>query len=201
MRGNPRTDLSRALSKTLRHAARSQGIPQDLEGWCRIDDLLARNPYKSKEVTREAILDVVANDKKKRYELSDDSQEIRACQGHSVNVDVGLKALDDVPPTLVHGTTQEAWQKIRTEGLSKMSRLHIHLASGLPGDDGVISGMRPSSPVRIFIDGVKLRSEGIDLFKASNGAILCPGDTRGLIKPEYFSRVELHENGQWIKIA
>lgn len=36
-----------------------------------------------------------------------------------------------------------------------MKRQHIHLAEGLPGSDGVISGMRSSSSIFIYIDIVK----------------------------------------------
>lgn len=199
VRSDPRTELSRALSKTLRHAAKSQGIPQDNEGWCFIEDLLSRNPYKSRGTTYEGILEVIANDQKKRYELSEDGQKIRACQGHSVKFDVGLVELNEAPNVLIHGTSQEAWNNIRSQGLSRMKRLHIHLASGLPGENGVISGMRPSSPVRIYIDGAKLLSAGISLYKASNGAILCPGDGSGLIGPEYFSHVEIRKDNEWVR--
>ena len=58
-------------------------------------------------------------------------------------VDLELKSVlsvDDIPTKVaVHGTTRDAWQSIRTQGLSKMNRNHIHLAQGVPGT-GIISG-------------------------------------------------------------
>jgi 2'-phosphotransferase len=40
-------------------------------------------------------------------------------------------------------------------GLNKMARNHVHLAAGLPGKDGVISGMRSSCQVVIELNMVK----------------------------------------------
>ena len=70
--------------------------------------------------------------------------------------------LSDDVPVVVHGTYRRAWESIRHEvegmcwplqlsyadrlhsclmqGLSRMKRMHIHFAAGLPGDSGVISG-------------------------------------------------------------
>ncbi|EDR03014.1 uncharacterized protein LACBIDRAFT_307873 [Laccaria bicolor S238N-H82] len=36
--------------------------------------------------------------------------------------------------------TLAAWEYISKQGLSKMKQNHIHLAQGLPGHNGVISG-------------------------------------------------------------
>uniref|UniRef100_A0A8D1YVZ7 tRNA phosphotransferase 1 n=1 Tax=Sus scrofa TaxID=9823 RepID=A0A8D1YVZ7_PIG len=54
---------------------------------------------------------------------------------------------------LVHGTFWRHWPSILLKGLSRQGRTHIHLAPGLPGDPGVISGMRPNCEVAVFING------------------------------------------------
>ena len=55
---------------------------------------------------------------------------------------------DDVTK-VIHGTDFKSWNDIQSSGgLSRMKRNHIHFAAGEPGDDGVISGMRSSCPVR-----------------------------------------------------
>lgn len=42
---------------------------------------------------------------------------------------------------IVHGTTRTNFDLIvKSKGLSRMNRNHIHFAIGLPGDDCVISG-------------------------------------------------------------
>jgi 2'-phosphotransferase len=44
-------------------------------------------------------------------------------------------------PVVIHGTYFEPWATIKNDGLSRMSRNHIHFASGIFGDNAVISGM------------------------------------------------------------
>ena len=142
---SPEEALSRALSRTLRHVARQQGIPQDDAGWCKIADILAKPPYTNMDVaTEENILRAVDDNKKKRYELNADKTAIRAVQGHSVAVDVDMAPVtrDTLPPVLVHGTNAAAWPLIREHGLNRMKRLHVHLAPGLPGRDGAQTGPR-----------------------------------------------------------
>lgn len=187
----PEEALSRALAKTLRHAAKSQGIAQDANGWCRVDDLLAHAPYTTMKATPELISSVVESDKKGRYEFNEDSSLIRAVQGHSVEVDVGLEPLvspADLPSMLVHGTYRNVWPSIQQKGLDKMKRQYIHMASKLPGDEGVISGMRQKSEVYIYIDGPRALAEGVPLFRSKNGVILSPG-INGVIPPHLFLNV------------
>lgn len=59
--------------------------------------------------------------------------------------------LTDIGDVLVHVTAI----KIGQQGLSKMNRNHIHMAHGLPGEDGVISGMRQRCDLYIHIDTAK----------------------------------------------
>jgi len=76
-----------------------------------------------------------------------------------------------------------------------MSRTHIHLAQGLPGDSGVISGMRRSAQVLVYIDIRKAQQLGCRFFVSSNGVILTEGiGPRGIIPTEAFERVEDREN-------
>lgn len=55
-------------------------------------------------------------------------------------------------PEVIHGTYLKFWNSIRLFGLSRMKRRHIHLAAGKPGETGIISGMRSSADVLIYID-------------------------------------------------
>lgn len=92
-------------------------------------------------------------------------------------------------PHVIHGTYKRSWFKIKTEGLKRMKRTHIHFATGLPSDKGVISGMRSDVDVLIFIDVTRALQSGIKFYQSSNGVVLSPGDERGVIKPKYFLRV------------
>lgn len=69
-----------------------------------------------------------------------------------------------------------------------MSRNHIHFAPGLPQEDGVISGMRKSCDVYIYIDMVQAIKDGIDFYISSNNVILTEG-IKGVLPPKYFKKV------------
>ncbi|KAI6044443.1 KptA family-domain-containing protein, partial [Pisolithus marmoratus] len=89
----------------------------------------------------------------------------------------------------VHGTTRKAWEVIATQGLSRMKRNHVHLAQGVPGS-GILSGMRNSSQVLIFIDVQKAIDAGIEFYLSKNGVVLTEGDANGFLGPQFFQRVE-----------
>lgn len=126
---------------------------------------------------------------------------IRANQGHSIpGIDPDQLLARLTPeelagtPVVVHGTYADAWEKhIRTEGLRRMERNHIHFASGTPpkgrgGQDAVISGMRKSCQVHIFIDAGKCARDGIDFYRSDNGVLLTSG-IDGTLPTKYFSHV------------
>ncbi|KAK9462009.1 phosphotransferase KptA/Tpt1 [Lipomyces oligophaga] len=186
--------LSKSLSYILRHGAVKEHIKISSDGYVSVTELLSHPRFKS--VTFDDIKRVVDSNDKNRYRLDcrgEDVWYIRANQGHSINVDEQrlLTAVTDAVqvPIAVHGTSIKAWESIRQSGLSKMKRNHIHLASGLPGDDGVISGMRNKSQVYIYVDVARAMQDGIRFYKSDNGVILTSGDTDGLLLPTYFSKV------------
>lgn len=64
---------------------------------------------------------------------------IRATQGHSIAISsegllTPITGNDpDLPDTVVHGTTHQAWPLIlKSGGLKRMKRNHVHFAAGLP---------------------------------------------------------------------
>jgi len=126
---------------------------------------------------------------------------IRANQGHSITLidpELLLKKLspDELRslPCIVHGTYPEAWESIKKEqvgGLKKMNRTHMHFASGLPTDDGVISGMRKNCTIYIFLDASKCAAgDRIDFYTSDNGVILTDGiSSSGVLPIYYFSHV------------
>lgn len=172
------------------------------DGYVRVQDLLALP--RLKELTFEKLQQIVADDAKQRYNLifeeggssSAHGWWIRANQGHSMKeVEVDYEPLTSASqiPMAVHGTNRTAWEKISQTGLSKMNRTHIHMAQGVPGS-GVISGMRNSADILIYIDLQKALDEGIKFFISANGVVLSAGDEHGFIPSRYFSRVE-NRNG------
>lgn len=51
-----------------------------------------------------------------------------------------LTGSPNCPAEAIHGSYLRNWTSIQQHGLSRMKRTHIHLAPGLPEEDGVISG-------------------------------------------------------------
>jgi 2'-phosphotransferase len=198
---SPDVKLSKALSQTLRHGAEKQGIKISPDGFIQVTDLLSHSKFKN--ATFADIQRVVATNDKNRFSLVKSDQWavetdpsgwlIRANQGHSLLVEVELRPLlqaSDFPKNVIHGTTLKAWQEIKQKGISKMGRLHIHLASGKPDENHVISGVRSFSTVFIYIDVEAALAANIPFFESANGVILSPGDQDGFIPKECFLKVE-----------
>jgi len=177
--------ISKFLSYILRHGAEKEGFQISSGGYVRVADLLASRNLASKRVTFEEIQYVVETNEKKRYSLAQFEGQwfIRATQGHSlqtVDSDNLLRKMtfDDLPryPTVVHGTTKEAYHLIKKSNcLKTMGRNHIHFALGLPGSSGVVSGMRNRSNVLLFLDARKCLIDRIPLYISENSVVLCPG--------------------------
>ncbi|XP_063046740.1 tRNA 2'-phosphotransferase 1 [Engraulis encrasicolus] len=193
--GTPDVRLSKSLSYVLRHGAMKMGLQISSDGFLYVDDLLAHPQFGSFSVAD--VERVVASNDKQRFKLrnhpEDGRLQIRANQGHSLQVaDLELRALrpdaPDCPPEGIHGSYMKHWPSIRTQGLNRMGRTHIHLAPGLPGEGGVISGMRKNCDMAIYINVPKALSAGIPFFWSENGVLLTPGDSEGKLAPCYFSR-------------
>ncbi|CAG5990237.1 unnamed protein product [Menidia menidia] len=198
-----RTETSFCLNPCLMHyvIGRTRWVlkwvqlPYPADGFLFVDDLLA-NPQFSK-YTLEDVQRVVATNDKQRFKLRSHPEngrlQIRANQGHSLQVrDLALKPVlsgsPDVPAEAVHGSYLRNWRSIQQQGLSRMKRTHIHLAPGLPGEDGVISGMRKNCDLALFIDVPKALADGIEFFWSDNGVLLTAGDAEGKLLPKYFIR-------------
>ncbi|KAG1898567.1 KptA family-domain-containing protein [Suillus fuscotomentosus] len=202
LRGHPRDDprvrVSKSLSWLLRHGAKNAGLDMRDDGYAKVSDVLSNPMFR--DINFSQLQEIVDKDQKQRFHLlaeprSSDSPSdiwwIRANQGHSlqtVTLDMQpiTSALD--VPMAVHGTTLSAWELIATQGLSKMKRNHIHLAQGIPGDN-VMSGMRNSSQILIFVDLQKALDAGVLFYLSANGVVLTEGN-EGFLSPTYFQRVE-----------
>lgn len=160
------------------------------DGYVRVADILAHPKYKG--FTEEQIRAVVRDNDKQRYALAEEDGVtwIRANQGHSLPVQeleltpiTSAQGLD----TVIHGTFMSAWPSIKREGLSCMGRNHIHCAPGMPGESGVISGMRRSCEVFIFIDIAKALADGVKFYRSANSVILTEGKD-GTLPVTYFAK-------------
>ncbi|XP_072031619.1 tRNA 2'-phosphotransferase 1-like [Amphiura filiformis] len=193
--------LSKKLTYVLRHQAVALGFEIDSGGYINVKDLLAHKIFKG--YTLDDIKHVAASNDKQRFSLRNNTStwllQICANQGHSFELpDLELTPITDAAgyPTIIHGTYFKPWDVIQkrysvltSQGLKRMKRTHIHFAQGEPGEDGVISGMRASCQVMIFLNLQKALQDGLHFFLSKNGVVLSPGDANGIIHPKYFSQV------------
>jgi len=197
--------LSRALSWALRHGAPELGLQMSSDGYVLLSQLLeCPHPRFNGKWTEQDVRAVVETNDKQRYKLESrivgDDEEvlyIRANQGHSISGIDPHQLLTPIPSeelsilTIVHGTFLDKWENyIRKGGLSRMTRNHIHFASGLPQDKQVISGMRKSCDVYIYVDGEMCAKQGIQFFRSDNGVLLTAGvDDEGILPVSFLSQV------------
>lgn len=150
------TNLSKFVSYILRHNPDEIGVSLNEQGWTNIEEFIKKSQSKYK-FDLDDLKQVVANNNKKRFEISGDGQSIRAQQGHSVEVD--LKLPDVKPPKeLYHGTATRFLDNIKKEGLKPMSRHDVHLSYNQKTAEKV--GQRHGKVIVLVIDTEKMFEDG-----------------------------------------
>ena len=119
---------SKFLSLVLRHRPEVIGIELDAEGWVDVEKLLAACAKHGRAISREQLDAAVRTNDKQRFAYSADGNRIRANQGHSLPIDLGLVP-EEPPELLYHGTVPQFLEAIRREGLIKGKRHHVHLSA------------------------------------------------------------------------
>jgi putative RNA 2'-phosphotransferase len=163
------TSISKFLSLVLRHEPDRIGLTVDPAGWASVDELLRKAGAAGKCITRELLQQVVDTSDKKRFALSEDGIRIRANQGHSIAVELGL--VPTAPPdVLYHGTATRFLESILRSGLDKRARHHVHLTADL--DVARKVGQRYGTVVLLDVDAKRMRSDGHAFFRSDNGVWL-----------------------------
>jgi putative RNA 2'-phosphotransferase len=160
---------SKFLSLVLRHDPARIGISLDSAGWTDVDALLAACAAHGHPLTRGQLDHLVASSDKQRFALSADGTRIRANQGHSVSVELGL-APQQPPARLHHGTVAAALAGIRAEGLQKRARHHVHLSADLPTAKRV--GSRRGAPLLLTVRADEMVAAGLLFYRSENGVWL-----------------------------
>lgn len=176
-----RTRLSKFLSGALRHFPGDAGVSLDDAGWTRFDDLVAAATEKYEWATRDRVAATVAVDPKGRFER--DGDRVRAAYGHSVSVDLDAEPTP-VPDRLYHGTTPDAADAIREEGLKPMGRQSVHLSETVDAARSV-GRRRAADPVVFAVDAARLRADGREVTK--RGAETYTTDR---VPPEYIDPLD-----------
>ena len=156
------------MSLALRHDPDRFGLVLDAAGWVLIDDFLA-----ALRIDRTALDAVVAGNDKQRFAVQrgpDGAERIRANQGHSVPVDLGL--VPQVPPRhLYHGTSAAAIESIRATGLHRGGRHHVHLSAD--ADTARRVGARRGGIVVVLtVDAAAMARDGHLFYCSANGVWL-----------------------------
>jgi putative RNA 2'-phosphotransferase len=166
---DPVLRASKFLSLLLRHAPETIGLELDEHGWASLDDLSRLTAGSATPLTVELIELVVRISDKQRFRISEDGLRVRANQGHSLDVDVELR--ESTPPdVLYHGTALAFLPSIRTDGLVRGARQHVHLSA-----DAITArrvGARHGAPVVLEIMAKEMATAGATFFLSENGVWL-----------------------------
>ena len=161
--------ISKFLSLVLRHKPETIGLQLDHDGWASIVDLLRAANSNGRRLDEEVLLRVVHENDKQRFAISADGTRIRANQGHSIEVNLGLEP--QVPPELLyHGTVERFLASIRQQGLIPGSRQYVHLSSDAQTAETV--GRRRGKPIVLVIQALEMHETGHAFYRAENGVWL-----------------------------
>lgn len=166
-----REKVSKFLSFVLRHKPDAIGLELDPNGWAIIDDLIKKENASGETINldRALVQEVVQTSDKKRFIVSDDGKNIRANQGHSVNVDLQLMPVTP-PEFLYHGTATRFLDIILQEGLKAQQRQYVHLSTDIETATAV--GQRYGKPVILKIKALLMHEQGFTFYRSENGVWL-----------------------------
>ena len=160
--------ISKRMSKALRHDPARAGITLDDGGWVPVAELLA-----ALGIDRAALDEVVAGNDKQRFAVAvgdDGVERIRANQGHSVPVELGLDPADP-PELLFHGTSANVLDSIRATGLNRGGRHHVHLSPDT-GTARRVGARRGGAIVILTVLAGEMGRAGHAFYRSDNGVWL-----------------------------
>lgn len=162
-------NVSRMLSKYLRHCPQDIGLTLMEGGWVYVSDLIEACKKHGFPFTKETLQLIVENNDKKRFSFDSTGDKIRANQGHSVDVDLQLE--EKVPPVILyHGTAKSSVPSILKDGLKKCNRHHVHLSSNR--ETAMKVGSRHGSPICLEINSGQMYNENYKFYQSENGVWL-----------------------------
>ncbi|MFF0201005.1 RNA 2'-phosphotransferase [Streptomyces sp. NPDC005017] len=169
--------VSKYLSRHLRHQPERIGLTLDDGGWVEIETLMTAAAGHGFPFSREELDHVVAANDKKRFAV--EGTRIRASQGHSVDVDLGLPPATP-PPYLYHGTVARSLDAIRAEGLRPMNRHDVHLS--VDRETATRVGARRGRPVVLTVDAGAMHRDGHVFHVSANGVWLTQAVPPGYLR-------------------
>lgn len=168
---------SKLLSRILRHDPAAFGITLDPAGWVSVDTLLIALREHGHRLSRQELARLVAASDKQRFALDPATDRIRAQQGHSVAVDLGLPPA--VPPELLyHGTAIGNVEAILADspgrsspgGLHRGARHDVHLSADVETAHRV--GARRGRHAVLVVRAAAMHADGHQFSVSGNGVWL-----------------------------
>lgn len=163
------TKISKRLSFWLRHQPEDAGLALTGDGWAHVTEVLNALEREGLDCSRIQLQRLVDTNDKRRFELSEDGTRIRARQGHSVAIDLGLAPLAP-PQHLFHGTATRFLPPILKDGLKPMNRHHVHLSPDTATATRV--GSRHGKPAVLKVAAGSMHTAGHVFFRTENGVWL-----------------------------
>lgn len=160
--------ISKFISLVLRHKPSVINTKLTNDGYCNVDVLIkgVREKFNI-DFTLQDLERIVAEDNKQRYSFKDNM--IRANQGHSINVDLGLN--EKIPNgNLFHGTAKRFKENILKEGITKQSRQYVHLSGDI--NTAINVGKRHGEPMVLVIDAKAMYEDGYKFYLSENSVWL-----------------------------
>jgi len=164
---------SKYLSLILRHKPEIVGLELDNHGWALVKDVLKKCNY-----SIDLLNDVIRMNDKKRFEYNADKSKIRACQGHSIKVDLDLPP--SIPPEILyHGTATKFIDFINKDGIIAKGRDFVHLS--IDRDTANKVGSRHGKPAILLVESGRMYRDGLKFYLSTNGVWLTKE-----VPPKYF---------------
>lgn len=184
--------LGKLLAWLLRHEPEAIGLALDPAGWVAIAELLAALERHGRRTSRAQLERVVANDDKQRFTITPEGRHIRAAQGHSIAIELGLEPREP-PARLFHGTPSRFVAAICEAGLDRGKRHHVHLSSDPKTARSV--GKRRGQPVVLEIDARAMHAAGHRFFCSDNGVWLTD-----FVPARFLGLVSARDSGQGSRV-
>ena len=177
--------ISKFISLVLRHKPQAANLVLDKYGYAKVTELVAGVKKKYPEFNKEVLVEIVETDEKQRYSFKDNGKLIRANQGHSFPVDLGLEA-QQPPLLLFHGTSTKYLDSIMKQGIISKSRQYVHLSKDV--DTAYTVGLRHGAvPVILIVSAEQMWKDGYKFFLSDNGVWLVDE-----VPPQYFTLWHIH---------
>lgn len=169
MTNKQKIKASKYLSYLLRHKPEAGNLTLDANGWANSRDVLRALAAEGHPATMTILREIVTTDDKSRYAFRGNDESIRANQGHSLPVDLGL-VVQPPPERLYHGTAETTLRLIWQHGLLPMRRQHVHLSSDVA--TAITVGTRHGTSTVLEVRANDMAEQGHPFYRSENGVWL-----------------------------